>query len=333
MKIKKKTLIILSAIGCILIAICIIGIRFYTAKVHNPQAVKLYVYPNTSIDKVEQELLRLGVLRSGSPCGKYLRMLSQNDRVHSGYYEISPQITQLNLAKKLSRGLQTPIKLTINKVRTQEELADKLSAQLMVSSRDILLALEDSDWGRNPFDHIIPNTYEVYWNISAERLLERLDKESDKWWSGKEEKLKRCGLSRHEAIVLASIVEEETNKNEEKPIIAGVYLNRLRKDMLLQADPTIKYAVGDFTIRRIMYKHLQTPSEYNTYINKGLPPTAICLPEQSSILSVLNYAEHDYIFFCAKEDFSGYHAFARTPDEHYANANRYRAALNARGIR
>ncbi len=333
MKNIKKTAIILSLIGGIVLALCISAVVIYKSKVNNSETVKLYVYPNTSIEKIEKELKDKGVLGSASVCGIYLKLLSPNERVHSGYYEINPQTTQLNLAKQLSRGLQTPVKLTINKVRTPKELAEKLSSQLMISSRDLLLAFEQSEWGVNIFDHVIANTYEVYWNISAEKLLERLGKESDKWWNGKEEKLGRSGLSRHEAVVLASIVEEETNKNDEKPIIAGVYLNRLRKDMLLQADPTVKYAVGDFSIRRVMYKHLQTESPYNTYLNKGLPPSAICLPEQSSILAVLNYAEHDYIFFCAKDDFSGYHAFAKTPNEHYANANRYQAALNRRGIK
>lgn len=333
MKNKKKIAIILSILGGIVLAFCIMVAVFYTSKVNNPQIVRLYVYPNTSIEKVEKELRAKGVLGSSSICGTYMRLLSQNGIVYSGYYEINPKTSQLNLAKKLTRGLQTPIKLTINKVRTPQELAEKLSSQLMISARDIVLSFEQSGLGMNLFDHIIPNTYEVYWNIGAEKLLERLKKESDKWWKGKEEKLKSCGLSRHEAVVLASIVEEETNKSDEKPIIAGVYLNRLRKNMLLQADPTVKYAVGDFTIRRVMYKHLQTDSPYNTYINKGLPPSAICLPGQSSLLSVLNYAEHDYIFFCAKDDFSGYHAFAKTPNEHYANANRYQAALNRRGIK
>ena len=237
------------------------------------------------------------------------------------------------MAKQLVRGLQTPVKLVIGKVRTQEELAEMMANQLMINSADINHAILKTENSSNIFDNIVPNTYEVYWNIGAEQLLQRLKKESDKWWNSKAKQLERLGLSRHEVVVLASIVEEETNKNEEKPIIAGVYVNRLRRDMLLQADPTIKYAVGDFSIKRVMYKHLQTDSPYNTYMYKGLPPTAICLPEQSSLNAVLEYAEHNYVFFCAKDDFSGYHNFAETSEEHYANADKYRAALNREGIK
>ena len=233
----------------------------------------------------------------------------------------------------LANGLQTPIKLVINKVRLKEDFAKKVAEQLMITENDILLAINNEENPENFFDKVVCNTYEVYWNISAESLLERLEKEADKWWESQENQMKKIGLSRHQIVVLASIVEEETNKNEEKPTIAGVYINRLKKDMLLQADPTVKYAVGDFTIKRVMYKHLQTESPYNTYINKGLPPTAICLPEISSLKAVLNYQKHNYMFFCAKEDFSGYHNFAVTPNEHYRNAEKYKNALNKLGIK
>ncbi|MEE1021119.1 MAG: endolytic transglycosylase MltG, partial [Bacteroidales bacterium] len=215
----------------------------------------------------------------------------------------------------------------------KEDFAKKVSEQLMITENDILLAINNEKNPANFFDKVVCNTYEVYWNISAESLIERLKKEADKWWESQENQVKKIGLSRHQIVVLASIVEEETNKNEEKPTIAGVYINRLEKDMLLQADPTVKYAVGDFTIKRVMYKHLQTESPYNTYLNKGLPPTAICLPEISSLKSVLNYQKHNYMFFCAKEDFSGYHNFAVTPNEHYRNAEKYKNALNKLGIK
>ena len=173
----------------------------------------------------------------------------------------------------------------INKVRLKQDFAKKIANQLMLSENDILLAIDNRENSQNLFDNIVCNTYEVYWNISAEKLLERLEKEANKWWENQSNQLEKIGLSRHEVVVLASIVEEETNKNEEKPTIAGVYINRLKKDMLLQADPTVKYAVGDFTIKRVMYKHLQTESPYNTYLNKGLPPTAICIPVISSLKS------------------------------------------------
>lgn len=330
---RKILATVLIAFGVIVLAFSIASLVIFSSKVSNPETVRLYIQPNTPKEKVEKELREKGVLNRSFPYSLFVRLLSDNKTLRAGYYEIEPKTKQLDLAKKLVRGLQTPVKITINKVRTKEDFAQKLADKLLASQRDILLAIDGSEMGDNLFDYVICNTYEVYWTITADKLLERLKNESDKWWADKTEKLTLCGLSRHEAVVLASIVEEETNKSDEKPTIAGVYLNRLGKGMLLQADPTVKYAVGDFSIKRIMYKHLQTDSPYNTYIYKGLPPTAICLPTQSSILAVLNYEQHDYIFFCAKDDFSGYHAFATTPDEHYANANRYQAALNRLGIK
>lgn len=333
MKNRKKLAIILIVCGVLLFATGITSVLLLNAKVKNDKAVELYVYPASSYKDVVKQLKEKGVLEGTGIFSFFTKALSDNATFRSGHYTVQPKSSRLDLAKQLVRGLQTPVKLVIGKVRTQEELAEMMANQLMINSADVNHAILKTENSSNIFDNIVPNTYEVYWNIGAEQLLQRLKMESDKWWSGKDKQLKRLGLSRHEAVVLASIVEEETNKNEEKPIIAGVYVNRLRRDMLLQADPTVKYAVGDFTIKRVMYKHLQTDSPYNTYMYKGLPPTAICLPEQSSLNAVLGYAEHNYVFFCAKDDFSGYHNFAETSAEHYANADRYRAALNREGIK
>lgn len=333
MKNRKKLAIILIVCGVLLFATGITSALLLNAKVKNDKAVELYVYPASSYEEVVKQLKEKGVLEGTGIFSFFTKALSDNASFRSGHYTVQPESSRLDLAKQLVRGLQTPVKLVIGKVRTQEELAEMIANQLMISSADVNHAILKTENSSNVFDNIVPNTYEVYWNIGAEQLLQRLKKESDKWWKSKAKQLERLGLSRHEVVVLASIVEEETNKNEEKPIIAGVYVNRLRRDMLLQADPTIKYAVGDFSIKRVMYKHLQTDSPYNTYMYKGLPPTAICLPEQSSLNAVLEYAEHNYVFFCAKDDFSGYHNFAETSEEHYANADKYRAALNREGIK
>ena len=333
MKNRKKLAIILIVCGVLLFATGITSVLLLNAKVKNDKAVELYVYPASSYEEVVKQLKEKGVLEGTGIFSFFTKALSDNATCRSGHYTVQPKSSRLDLAKQLVRGLQTPVKLVIGKVRTQEELAEMMANQLMINSADVNHAILKTENSSNIFDNIVPNTYEVYWNIGAEQLLQRLKKESDKWWNSKAKQLERLGLSRHEVVVLASIVEEETNKNEEKPIIAGVYVNRLRRDMLLQADPTIKYAVGDFSIKRVMYKHLQTDSPYNTYMYKGLPPTAICLPEQSSLNAVLEYAEHNYVFFCAKDDSSGYHNFAETSEEHYANADKYRAALNREGIK
>lgn len=331
---KKQTIIILSIVALILIIGIVCGFSLLNKKVRNNESVSLYIYPSENYEKVLEKLEKNGVIEKNERAFSiFSKVKKLENNIKSGHYVIEPKTSQVDLVRTLANGLQTPVKLVINKVRLKQDFAKKIANQLMLSENDILLAIDNRENSQNLFDNIVCNTYEVYWNISAEKLLERLEKEANKWWENQSNQLEKIGLSRHEVVVLASIVEEETNKNEEKPTIAGVYINRLKKDMLLQADPTVKYAVGDFTIKRVMYKHLQTESPYNTYLNKGLPPTAICLPEISSLKAVLNYQKHNYMFFCAKEDFSGYHNFATTPNEHYRNAERYKNALNKLGIK
>jgi len=179
----------------------------------------------------------------------------------------------------------------------------------------------------------IPNTYEFFWNTSAKGFFDRMKKEHDTFWNGsRDKKAKEIGLDRIKVSTLASIVEEETIKVDERPRVAGVFMNRLQKGMPLQADPTVKFAVGDFSIRRILKKHLQVDSPYNTYRNKGLPPGPINAPSISSINAVLNYEKHQYLYFCAKPDYSGYHLFARTLAEHNRNAREYQNFLNKERI-
>ena len=331
---NKKLTIILAIIAVVLICGIGFGFSLLNKKTFNKESVNLYIYPGENYEKVLEKLEKSSVLGEQRTAFEiFSKVKNLKNNVKSGHYLIEPNTTQKNLVRMLANGLQTPVKLVINKVRLKEDFAKKVAEQLMITENDILLAINNEENPENFFDRVVCNTYEVYWNISAESLLERLEKEADKWWESQEIQMKKIGLSRHQIVVLASIVEEETNKNEEKSTIAGVYINRLEKDMLLQADPTVKYAVGDFAIKRVMYKHLQTESPYNTYLNKGLPPTAICLPEISSLKSVLNYQKHNYMFFCAKEDFSGYHNFAVTPNEHYRNAEKYKNALNKLGIK
>ncbi len=331
---KKQTIIILSIVALILIIGIICGFSLLNKKVRNNESVSLYIYPSENYENVLEKLEKNGVIEKNETAFSiFSKVKNLENNIKSGHYVIEPKTSQVDLVRTLANGLQTPVKLVINKVRLKQDFAKKIANQLMLSENDILLAIDNTSDSKNFFDRVVCNTYEVYWNISAEKLLERLEKEANKWWENQSNQLEKTGLSRHEVVVLASIVEEETNKNEEKPTIAGVYINRLKKDMLLQADPTVKYAVGDFTIKRVMYKHLQTESPYNTYLNKGLPPTAICLPNVSSLKSVLNYQKHNYMFFCAKEDFSGYHNFATTPNEHYRNAEKYKNALNKLGIK
>jgi len=244
------------------------------------------------------------------------------------------------LINMLRSGNQAPVNIVLHNIRTKPELASVVQEKLEADSLAVIRLLNNSsyleDYGLDTETVraiFIPNTYEFYWNTSAKQFFERMYQEYQKFWTEKKiEKAKKIDLSRLEVITLASIVEEETIKNDERPTIAGVYMNRLRKGMPLQADPTVRYALQDFTIKRILKKHLVIDSPYNTYKNKGLPPGPINMPSIPSINAVLHYEKHDYLFFCAKDDFSGYHAFAKTHAEHVRNARKYQKALNKRKI-
>jgi UPF0755 protein len=254
---------------------------------------------------------------------------------------LKPGETAIDVFKKLKNAQQTPVMLTVPPARTMERMAKQLSQRLMLDSATIANALLDSTFcAQHGFSLatipalFIPDTYEVYWNMGIDRLIDRLQKEHDGYWTKeRQQKAETIGLTPVEVATLGSIIDEETANDGEKPMIAGMYLNRLHKGMLLQADPTVKFALKDFALRRILNKHLTVDSPYNTYRYKGLPPGPIRVASTAALDAVLNAAHHDYLYMCAKEDFSGTHNFARTLSEHMANARRYQQALNQRGIK
>ncbi len=262
-------------------------------------------------------------------------------RVRTGRYAVEPGSRALEVFRKLRSGQQSPVMLTVPEVRTMDRMAGRLAQKLMLDSATIASALTDNDFCRSlDYDTttiaclFVPNTYEVYWNTTLDALMARLKKEHDAFWTKERLQLaQNQGLTPNEVVTLASIIDEETANNAEKPLVAGMYLNRLKRGMLLQADPTVKYALGDFTLRRILNKHLEVDSPYNTYKYEGLPPGPIRVPSVKAVESVLHPAEHDFLYMCAKEDFSGTHNFARTLSEHMQNARRYQQALNQLGIR
>ncbi|HQJ91217.1 MAG TPA: endolytic transglycosylase MltG, partial [Paludibacteraceae bacterium] len=257
-----------------------------------------------------------------------------------GRYELEDGMSNYMLVHRLINGRQTPLRITFNNIRTKEVLAQRLSKQMMMDSLEMINALNNdtllSRYGLTRPTAValfIPNTYEVYWDISPEKLMDKMKVEYDKFWTEERlQKLNDVGLTQLEVSTLASIVDEETNKKDEKPLIAGLYLNRLNKGMPLQADPTVKFAVQDFSLRRIYSGHLETDSPYNTYKHAGLPPGPIRIPSTEGIDAVLNYVDHDYMYMCAREDRSGYHNFATTFEEHLKNASKYRNTLNQRGV-
>lgn len=262
--------------------------------------------------------------------------------VYPGRYLIEDGMSTWELVTLLRSGKQTPMDFTFVKFRSTDQLAEYVGENLEMSSTELKQVLNNEEFlkkfnGLTPdiaLTIFIPNTYELYWNIGPEEFVQRMYREYKAFWNESRNAARnKWNLSRLEVMTLASIVEEETNKNDEKPRVAGVYLNRVRKNWPLEADPTVKFAVGDFTLRRILNSHLQTDSPYNTYLYAGIPPGPICTPSISSIDAVLNAERHDFMFFCARVDGSGYHQFSETLAQHNAYAREYHNMLNQRGIR
>ncbi|MFA7081712.1 MAG: endolytic transglycosylase MltG [Bacteroidales bacterium] len=331
----KKKLSFILPILAIISAFILFSVYFLTAKVDIfDEKVYLYISPNTQSSEVVKTIESQNIIFNSVAFKLYSTVFKYN-KVYSGRYEIEKGMSVAKLVKKLSRGQQSPIRLIIGKSRTKEIFAQTISNELAITKKELLDKMNDNkflnEFGVDSVSVIslfIPNTYELYWNISAQEFIIRMHKEQEKFWKKREDKLKEIGYNKLEVMTIASIVEEETNQNAEKPIVAAVYINRLKKGMLLQADPTVKFALGDFTIKRIIGSMLGVNSPYNTYKNTGLPPSPICIPSISSIDAVLNYQKNDFIFFCAREDFSGYHNFTADVQEHYSNARKYHKALN-----
>ena len=267
------------------------------------------------------------------------KLMKYSENIKEGAYKVKMNMSNYDLISMLRAGNQTPINITFSYSRKINDLAQKISEKLKISEKDLMDYITENSQSNYGFDNqniigmFLPDTYEVYWDITPKNLLDKMKSEYDKFWnSERTTKLERVNLSKNEVITLASIVASETNKIDEADRIAGVYINRLRKNMLLQADPTLIYAANDFSIRRVLNKHKKIKSPYNTYMNKGLPPGPIRLSPKKYIDAVLNFENHRFIFFCAKDDFSGYHEFAITLSEHNKNARKFQRALNKRKI-
>lgn len=258
-----------------------------------------------------------------------------------GSYTIEPNMTVRSLYNRIVHGMQTPINLTFNSVRLPEQIYARMDKLLLLDSISIAKAMNDSVLVQSLgiqdttlVYYLRPNTYEVYWDITPSDLVKRMAKESKVFWNTERlAKAEALGMTPYEVINLAAIVQEESSKVDEYPLISGLYINRLRMGMRLQADPTVKYALRDFGLRRILHEHLVVDSPYNTYQVVGLPKGPIRIPSTEAIDGVLNTEHHNYIYMCARADFSGYHAFAATYSEHMKNAREYAKELNNRGIK
>jgi len=299
----------------------------------------LYIQRGSTYETVIDSLVKNDVLYDLKGFKWVARKKDYPSLVKPGRYLLRKNMNSNEVVNMLRSGQQTALNVTFNNIRFAEQLASVVAGYLEPDSAAFMEVLSPGygpEYGFTPETYkamFIPNTYQFYWTTTPKEFTDRMKKEYDRFWNEqRRQKAEALGMTPVEVATLAAIVQEETVKEDEKPRVAGVYINRLRRNMPLQADPTVKFAVGDFTLQRILFVHLETDSPYNTYKNAGLPPGPITFPEISSIDAVLNYEAHNYLYFCAKDDFSGYHAFARTLAEHNRNADRYRKALNERKI-
>lgn len=300
----------------------------------------LYIPKGADFNTVKDSLEKNRLVHDFMPFAFVSRAVGYKEKVKPGAYEIQPNEANWSVIRRLKSGQQTPIKLTFNTIRTKRQLAQRLDARLDFSSDQMLALLNNAN---ETFKHgldtaniislFIPDTYEVYWTVSPESLLEKMDKAYRRFWSEERTaKAQKLGLTPAQVMTVASIVQAETNKVDEMPRVAGVYLNRLAQNMPLQADPTVVFAVGDFEIKRVLSGHKAKVSPYNTYMYSGLPPGPIAIASRQAVEAVLNKETHDFLFFCAREDFSGYHNFTSDFNQHLKNARTYQAALNKAGI-
>ena len=329
-KLNSKVYLYVALVGLVLVT-GLVAYHLLTSVSKSDSTVYLYIDDDDTQDSVLVKLQPLSSTAGLTSLSALLRHSDYNEHVRSGRYAIEPGDGPITVFRRLKNGQQSSFNLTIPEVRTMDRLAAVLGQKLMYSEETCQQYSYDTTTIAAMF---VPNTYDVYWNMSVDKLLERMQKEHDHFWEGEREaKAARMQLTPVEICTLASIIDEETANNAEKPMIAGMYLNRLKQNMPLQADPTIKFALKQFELKRIWQKLLQTDSPYNTYKNEGLPPGPIKIASIKGIDAVLNAVDHDYLYMCAKEDFSGTHNFATTYQEHLKNAARYAKALNERGIK
>lgn len=326
-------------LGLFILVACILFFYYYFVKKPNTTVADdgiIYIQKDKSFEDVIHILRNKNYLKNEYTFMKMAALKKYPQSIKPGRYRIADGMSNNQLINKLRAGDQEAVHFTFNNIRTLNGFAKVLSQQLPIDSADFIQLASDtsvlSNYGFTPQNFIgmfIPNTYQIFWTTTLTDFIDRMHREYKKFWDSKRlAQTEKIGLSPIEIITIASIVEEETNQVSEYPIIAGVYINRLKKGWPLEACPTLKFALGNFTITRILDKHLQINSPYNTYKNLGLPPGPIRMPSPKVVDAVLNYEHHNYMFFCAKSDFSGTHHFSRTLREHNQHAAEYHRALN-----
>ncbi len=337
--------VIFSIIAIVLIAGGIIGFNYYQKIFGNNILKSGFLYIKSS-DKLEDVANDLKEFIKDQEDFLWVAEKKKFSIVKGGKYKIEEGMSNNDLINLLRSGNQTPIKISFNNQDTLEKLAGRIATQIEADSTSLIKAFKDSVFIANKkiteaqmLGYFIPNTYEFFWNTTGEQFRDRMFKESNRFWNkNRLEKAKKLGMTPNEVMALASIVQKEAAQVSERSRVAGLYLNRIRIGMPLQADPTIIYILKqqngqDFQVKRVLYKDLKIKSPYNTYLNRGLPPSLIAMPDISSIDGVLNYERHNYIYMCVNVEKLGYHAFASTSKEHSRNAKKYHNWLNKQGIR
>ena len=324
------------------VVIAVAGFRGYQLyryifdpNIKTPGSIKIPV--NATYDQVIDSLKRHDLIINYKAFNWVANRKKYAKSIKPGKYLLDKGLSTNEILNMLRSGHQQPVKVTFNNLRFMTELAGDISKYIQPDSLTLLQKFNDpATYEKYGFTEstfhcmFIPNTYEFYWTTTADQFLERMSMEYKRFWNTvRRQKASDLGLTPEEVMTVASIVQEETNKRDEKPIVAGLYLNRIKRGMPLQADPTVKYALGNFHIKRVLNSHLAIDSPYNTYKYPGLPPGPINFPEISSIESVLNASKTSYIYMCARQDFSGYHNFAKTLSAHLENARKYKAALDS----
>lgn len=318
-------------------------VEMFSKPVIENDTTLIYVRTGQTYPEFMDSLGTTGLINPYANFRRAAKTYKLNESLKPGRYRLKTGMTAVDVVKHLRAGKREPVKFSFHYLRTTQNMAGKMAAKLEADSAELVRLLHDESFTKEKLGLtpvlapviFIPNTYEIHWNTSAEEFCLRMKKEYDSFWTEERKaKAQKLGLSQAEVSILASLVQAEQSRvKEEWPIIAGLYLNRLKKGMLLQSDPTVIFALGDFSIKRVLFRHLEMDSPYNTYKYAGLPPGPINMPEPGVIDAVLDAQKHDYIFMCAKADLSGRHSFAVTLAEHTRNANAYQQALNRAGIR
>lgn len=330
-------------IGVTLI-VTLIGFNIYQ-KIYGTSSIKqgyVYISTNASMEEVAKQLQDFV---KDSDDFLWVAKKKKFTKSKAGRYKISEKMSNNDIVNLLRSGQQEPINLSFNNQHTIEKLAGRISQQIEADSLSILNAIKDANYNTknnikeaHQLGYFIPNSYQFFWNSSGEQFRDRMHKEYQRFWNRERSaKARALGMTQQEVISLASIVQKETAKVDERPVVAGLYINRLKRRIPLQADPTIVFALKqqkgqDFAVKRVLYKDLKIKSPYNTYTNRGLPPGLIAMPDISAIDAVLNYKSHNYLYMCASVENVGYHAFATNLAQHNRNARKYQQWLNKRGI-